>query len=257
MIRVLIADDERLARERLKRLLKSHHDVEVVGEAASGRESLELAAQLQPDAVLLDIEMPELTGVEVALAFSGKEWAKSRPAVIFVTAYNEYAVKAFEAEALDYLVKPIEDHRLDQALTRLRERVARKAVNTPKISSSMPAFGLESLSPTRLAVRVGSTYVICPFSEVSCLVAADDYVEVYAGEKKLLADDTLEGFAGKLTETSFIRIHRSVLINAQFVRELRRDGDRKYTVILNDHWQNEWPVSREKLDEVRKKLGLG
>ncbi len=248
-MKALIVDDEDPARVRLKRLLEKHADIEILGEAADGISALEEIERLKPDVVFLDIEMPELDGIGVADAIKG-----SGPAVIFVTAYNEHALKAFEVSALDYLVKPIVEARLDIAVEKIRKQKNSRwqAQNFSQLMAAVTNKGLAR----RLAVRCGSKFIVFDPAKISAILARDHYAAIIVDGKELLADDSLDTLAGRFNSQQFTRIHRSALINIDYLKELEREGDRKYTAILNDPGKTRVPVSRERLQDLKELLGI-
>jgi two-component system LytT family response regulator len=248
MIRVLIVDDEPLARSRLARMLLEFKDLEVVGEAANGLEALRASQELGPDLLFLDIEMPELNGLEVAEALGAEG-----PAVVFVTAYSEHALRAFDLSALDYLVKPVVPQRLSETIQRVRKK---KGSGSPEeIHKALESF--ERGNPLRrMAVKCGSKYKVFDPAKVSAIVAKDHYAMLLVEGKELLADDRLEKLALRLNPERFLRIHRSAIINLDYLKELEHEGDRKYMAVLSDPAKTRLPVSRERLEEVRKKLEM-
>ncbi len=248
MIKALIVDDEAPARSRLARMLSAFGDLEVVGEASNGLEALQTVQNLQPDLVFLDIEMPELNGLEVAEAWGGKG-----PAVVFVTAYSEHALKAFELSALDYLVKPVSPERLAETIERVRrQKEPRPAAHLQKLIESLQ----EGRTRRRMAVKSGAKYRVFEPSQVSAIVAREHYAALLVDGQELLADDSLDQLAQRLDPARFLRIHRSAIINLDYLRELEHEGDRKYTAVLSDPAKTRLPVSREKLEDLRKVLGL-
>ncbi|MFT3821745.1 MAG: response regulator [Rubrivivax sp.] len=186
-LRLLIVDDEPPARARLRRLLTPHTNVQVAGEAGDGVQALALAEALQPDALLLDVQMPEVGGLDVAASLPD-----GGPAVIFVTAFDDYALPAFDAAAVDYLLKPVDPARLARALERLRQR-----------RTAVPA-----LAPQRLVVSERGRVHVIACSDVLWLQAADNYVEVHTAQRMHLLRRTLEGLLADLGN-GFVRIHRS------------------------------------------------
>lgn len=248
MIRALIVDDEAPARSRLARMLSQFQDLKVVGEAGNGLEALQAAQSLQPDLAFLDIEMPELNGLEVAEAWEGKG-----PTVVFVTAYSEHALKAFELSALDYLVKPVSTERLAETVERVRSHKGPQ----PQASLQKLLEQLEQGRPRRrMAVKCGAKYRVFEPSQVSAIVAKDHYAALLVDGQELLADDSLDQLAQRLESGKFLRIHRSAVINLDYLKELEHEGDRKYTAVLSDPAKTRLPVSRERLEELKKILGL-
>jgi DNA-binding LytR/AlgR family response regulator len=248
MIKALIVDDEAPARARLARMLSAFPDLKIVGESSNGLEALQAAQTLGPDLAFLDIEMPELNGLEVAEAWSGEG-----PAVVFVTAYSEHALKAFELSALDYLVKPVAPERLAEALEKVRKRThPQPLASFRKLLESMA----EGRAKRRMAVKCGAKYRVFELSQVSAVIAREHYAALMVDGQELLSDDSLDQLVQRLDPAHFLRIHRSAIINLDYLKELDHEGDRKYTAVLSDSSKTRLPVSRERLDELKKALGL-
>ncbi len=248
MIRVIIADDEVPARTRFKRLLAEFKDLQVVGEASNGLEALQAVHDLKPDLVFLDIEMPELNGLETAEALG-----EGGPAVVFVTAYSEHALKAFELSAMDYLVKPVVPERLSETLEKMRKRL--KPPLSDNLNRLTGSLG-EGQVRRRMAVKCGNKYKVFDPSKVSAIVAKDHYALLLVEGQELLVDDRLDTLALRLDPNRFLRIHRSAIINLDFLKELEHEGDRKYHAVLSDKVSTRLPVSRERLEDLKKELGL-
>lgn len=248
MIRVLVVDDEAPARARLIRMLAAFPDLQVVGEASNGLEALQTAQEVKPDLAFMDIEMPELNGLETVETWGGKG-----PAVVFVTAYSEHALRAFELSALDYLVKPVVPERLAETVERIRKK------KNPLSSESLQNL-LEKMETgrvkRRMAVKCGAKYKVFDPTQVSAIVARDHYAVLLVEGQELLADDRLEALAQRLDPSKFLRIHRSAIINLDFLKELEHEGDRKYQAVLSDPLKTRLPISRERLDDLKKVLGL-
>jgi two-component system LytT family response regulator len=211
-MRTLVVDDEPLARDGLRLMLAAHPDLEIVGEAGNGREALRLFAETQPELLLIDIQMPEMNGLELAAALPVE--VSPEPAVIFVTAHDTYALGAFEVHALDYLLKPVDDRRLALALARARAHQQRVASNLPRLP---------------LRDRHGLVYV--GLDEIDWVEAADYYVEIHVGDKTYLHRESLQRLEQQLGE-GFVRIHRSRLVNRERIRELRWEPRGETSVIL-------------------------
>lgn len=248
MIKVLIVDDEALARNRLARLLSAFSDLQVVGEASNGLEALQVSQELKPDLAFLDIEMPELNGLEVAEA-----WSAEGPSVVFVTAYSEHALKAFELSALDYLVKPVVPERLAETVERIRKR---KTPAPPDHFQEALDILEHGRSKRRMAVKCGNKYRVFNPSQVSAVIAKDHYAVLLVDGQELLSDDRLETLAQRLDPKKFLRIHRSAIINLDYLKELEHEGDRKYAAVLSDPAKTRLPISRERLDDLKRELGL-
>jgi len=225
-MRALIVDDEAPARQKLRRMLAVHADVEVVGEAADGGAALALAAQLLPDVIFLDVQMPAVDGFAVAASLPD-----AGPALVFVTAFDRYALRAFDTHATDYLLKPIEPQRLERALQRLRTELPLKATR-PKAAAP----------PTQLLiVDRGATHVV-RVADIEWLQAADNYVTVHTRGKALLMRRTLESLLNDLAP-ALLRTHRSAAVAPACVQALRPRGNGDATVVLTSG--AEVPCSRQ------------
>lgn len=227
VLRLLIVDDEAPARARLRRLLLTHADVQVVGEAGDGAEALAQVQALQPDALLLDIQMPGVGGLDVAASLPDPA-----PALIFVTAYDQYALPAFDAAALDYVLKPVEPERLARALQRLRDRASLQRAAEPPAPRPPPA---QLLIPDR-----GRTHVV-PVAEILWLEAADNYVVVHTAERAPLMRRTLQALLQDLGD-GFVRTHRGAAVAVAQVASVqaRERGDS----VLLLHGGQQVPCSR-------------
>jgi two-component system LytT family response regulator len=244
-LRVLLVDDEAPARDRLRRLLKDHPFVECVGEAVHGLDALEKIAELSPDLVFLDIQMPEMDGLAVAAAIG-----EGGPAIVFATAFDQHAIRAFELAAVDYLLKPITKDRLKSALERARSsRASAAAVARAVLAQLKP-------KSRKMAVRTGARYVVFDSERIAAIVAQDHYATILVEGRELLSDDSLDALMDRLDEELFVRVHRSAIVNTSFVQELKQEGDRKYVAILSDAARTEVPISREKLDVLKARLGI-
>lgn len=214
-IRALIADDEPLARKKIRTLLERETDVEVAGECGSGPEAAKLISELEPNLVFLDIEMPELDGLSLL-----ERLGPQVPAVIFVTAYDQYAVRAFDVEALDYLLKPIDRRRFQTALDRARER----------LRPSEP----EARALSRLLVRSGDRLQVLKVDDLDWVEAADNYVKVHALGQTHLLRETLARLKSRLDPARFLRIHRSTLVNVERIHSLYPLFHGDQMVVLRD-----------------------
>jgi two-component system LytT family response regulator len=211
-------DDEPLVRERLRTLLADHADVEVVGEVADGPAALEAVREMTPDVVFLDIQMPGLSGLEVAEVWRGEG---SLPIIIFVTAFDQFAVEAFRLHALDYLTKPIDPERFAESLGRARDLLRRP--NREELDGRIQAMlemheRRQSVRP-HLVVRERERYVLVPTSEIHCLEATGNYVRVQCERASHLLRSTLSAVEARLDPQRFLRIHRSWIVNLEQVRE--------------------------------------
>lgn len=207
-MRVLIVDDERRARERLARLLKGTDGVEVVGDVGTGTDALEALTTQRPDAVFLDVEMPGMNGFDVlqALPTVGRPW------VVFVTAYDEHALKAFDVSAVDYLVKPVTEERLERAVARLRERDAGTTTQESAVTVGPPLL--------RIIGRRLQKYYVLPIESVEAFVAEQTLVFAVTSEGRFLVDITLKDLEGRLDHTRFARVHKGAVLNLSHLREI-------------------------------------
>lgn len=239
-MKVVIADDESLARERLRLLLAEHAGVEVVAEADSGLEALRACAEHRPDLVLLDIAMPGVDGLETARHLSAFD---PRPAVVFCTAYDEHALLAFEAAAIDYLMKPIRPERLAVALERARTFVAGRGNQAPLDTSNRPAR-------THLCARLRGSLRLIPIEEVHYLQAEEKYVVVHHVRGEDLIEESLKSLEEEFNGR-FVRIHRNCLVARHELVELRRVGDGHVQAILR-HGKAPLEVSRRCVAGLRE-----
>ena len=233
-IRAVVVDDEALSRALILEYLAEHPDVEVVGECANGFEAVRAVTELVPDLLFLDVQMPKLDGFEVL------ELVGADVDVIFVTAYDQYALRAFEVHAVDYLLKPFGAGRFAAALDEVRARLARaeRAPVSRIVASARP----EGAHRERLLIRSGTTVEVVPVGRIDYVLARDDYVGVMAGGRELLKQQTLADLAGQLDPERFVRIHRSCVLNLDRLARLEA-GTRQSTVaVLKDGTQ--LPVSR-------------
>jgi two-component system LytT family response regulator len=233
-MRVAIVDDEALARTLLREFLAEHADVEVVAECANGFEAVKAVTELKPDLLLLDIQMPRLDGFEV-LELVGREVS-----VIFVTAYDKYALRAFEVHAVDYLLKPVSPERLDEALHRARGRLEAKQPfpsTELTVAARRPGTHLE-----RVAVRDGANVHVIPVSKIDYVEAQDDYVCFHSEGKTLLKQQTLAEVESGLDPAQFVRIHRSYILNIDRLAKLELYAKDSHAAILRGGTR--LPVSR-------------
>ncbi|MGE5357437.1 MAG: LytR/AlgR family response regulator transcription factor [Bacteroidales bacterium] len=233
-IRAVIVDDEPLARSVLREYLAAHPEVEIVAECANGFEAVKAVAELAPHLLFLDIQMPKLDGFEV-LELIGREVA-----VIFVTAYDEYALRAFDVHAVDYLLKPYGPERLAEALGHVRAHLAdRRGIPiAPLVAAARPA----SSHAERLVVRDGSRVHVVPVEKLDYVQAQDDYVCLHTEGKKLLKEQTMADIEAVLDPARFVRIHRSFILNIERLTRVEPYGKDSRVAILHDGTR--LPVSR-------------
>jgi two-component system LytT family response regulator len=246
-LKTIIVDDETLARRGLKHRLKAVEDVQIIAEAGNGREALDLIRKHDPDLVFLDIQMPGMDGFDVLRALPQRKM----PAIVFVTAFDDYAIKAFEAHALDYLLKPIEDNRLGEALERVREnRKLKQAVRHRKSlldlvgqitgqpvrsMRELKARGVDKLKrkePPRLAIKDGGRTTWVNQKDVQWIDAAGDYMCVHAAGETHIMRMTMKQLEKELDPTILQRIHRSTIVNVGQVREMQAHMNGEYFLTL-------------------------
>ena len=213
-MRVLVVDDETPARERLKRLLAEIEGVKVIGEAKDGVEAIEVIEQEQPDLVLLDIQMPGLDGFDVIEAL------EEPPSIVFVTAYDEYAIRAFEVNALDYLLKPFGRERLEQAIRRAQEAQAEAGDFSEQLAPLLQHLAAHGRYLTRLAVHDRNRICVLDVEEVDWIGIEEERVYVHAGDKAYATHRTLKELETHLDPTRFFRTHRSAIVNLDRVKEI-------------------------------------
>ena len=226
-MRVLIVDDEPLARRGVRARLIAMPDVEIAGEADSGVKAVSEIERLRPDVVLLDVQMPELDGFGVIDAIG----VDQMPLTIFLTAHDAHAVRAFDANALDYLLKPIDDERFRLAITRARTRLAEHT--TPPHSRQLAAV-LAGAAERRIVLRDGSRVLLFDQRDIDWLGADGDYVRVHVKGRSYLVRHTMAAMEARLDQKQFARVHRSAIVNISRVSEVRRRGDRDHVVVLRD-----------------------
>jgi two-component system LytT family response regulator len=246
MSKVIIIDDEPLARSIVKEYLQKHPDLELVAECGDGFEGVKAIQQYQPDLIFLDIQMPKINGFEML------ELLEPAPAVIFTTAFDEYAIKAFESHAVDYLLKPFNQERFTRAVTKWMEKKNATAENVP------PAL-LETASQSpsqsqRIVVKNGSKIKIIPVHDIYYLEAADDYVKIHTQEGYFLKNKTMSHFEQTLDEQQFVRSHRSYIINIQQITRIDPYEKDNHVAILRSGVKV--PVSRGGYGKLKAVLGL-
>lgn len=237
----LIVDDEPLARNKIRRLLRDHADIAVLGECASGDEAVEALRRSPPDLLFLDIEMPRLDGFAV-LESVGPD---RMPVVVFVTAYDEYAIRAFEARAFDYLLKPFHQKRFTEVLDRAREqiRLRRSADSYQRVQGLLEKLESRSGYPSRIQVKEGGKIVFVKVSAIDWIEAADNYVCLHCGVETHVMRETLTALEARLDPERFRRIHRSAIVNLDRVRELEPSFSGDFRVTLVDGHRLTWSRS--------------
>jgi two-component system, LytTR family, response regulator len=242
-IRAVVVDDEDLARQVVRELLGEHPDIEIAAECANGFEAVKAVTELKPDLLFLDIQMPKLDGFEV-LELIGTEMA-----IVFATAYDQHALRAFEVHAVDYLLKPFGSERFNQALTRARQRLGGKLPPASELKAATRAPGEYT---ERVVVRDGTRVHIIPISKLDYVEAQDDYAALASEGKKHLKQQTISGIESSLDPARFLRIHRSYIVNLERVTKIEPYGKDTHVAILTDGTR--LPVSRTGFGRLRAVL---
>jgi two-component system LytT family response regulator len=232
-IRTLVVDDEPLARERIQRMLHDETDVEVLGECGNGSEAVSFIEEFLPDLVFLDIQMPEMNGFEVLQAIAPR---RMPPAVIFVTAYDQYAIRAFDVHALDYLLKPFNRQRFQAALNRVREQIKKSEVDDRSeiFASLLSDLKLKKQHLEKFVLKSAGRIYFLKTDEVDWIEAAGNYLKLHVGKDTHLLRETMNGIEAKLDPVRFPRIHRSTIINAERIKELFPLFNGDYTLLLKN-----------------------
>jgi two-component system, LytTR family, response regulator len=254
-IRALVVDDEPLARQRIEDLLTKEEDIELAGSAADGYEAVEMIGEVEPDLVFLDIQMPGMTGLEV-IAEIGPE---GMPATIFVTAYDQYALKAFEIAALDYLVKPFDDERFALALQRARATIERRdagerAVRLLRLLETRQVRARDSTFLAKIPVESRGQVKVVPVESIDYITADGPYAELHIGPASYAIRERMHTLAEKLDPGRFFRIHRSAIVAVDRIDAFLKRPGGDYAVRLKD--ATELSVSRAKREELERILGM-
>lgn len=244
-IRILIIDDETLARQLVRKYLENLPGIEIIGECSNGFEALKMIQDLSPDLLFLDIQMPKISGFELL------EVLEHRPEIIFTTAFDQYAIKAFEMNAVDYLLKPFSKERLEKALEKARQRIV-----TPSGGGRTPAL-LKHLDEEkqvleRVITRLGSKITVIPVDKIWFIEAADDYIMIHSESGNHLKEKTMKYFEEHLPEDQFIRIHRKFIVNINQIKSLELYSKDSYLAILKTG--EKLNVSAEGYKRLREKF---
>ena len=248
-IRTLIIDDESLARERIRDMLASQPQIEIIAECANGQEAIEAIQLHSPDLVFLDVEMPGIDGFGVLEALPPERI----PTIIFVTAYDQYAVRAFEVYALDYLLKPFDQERFDKALDRAKAQIMSERSDTlsQRILSALEEIKTRPVHLERLVIKMNGHVFFIKAEEIDWLEAEGNYVRLHAGKESYLLRDTITALELQLDPKRFIRVHRSAIVNIDRITELQPWFHGEYRIILSEGVQLTLSRTyREKLHEL-------
>lgn len=252
-IRALIIDDERLARERIRKLLAEDPGIEVIGECSNGRDAVTAIRKQSPDLVFLDVQMPELDGFGVLAEIDPGQM----PAVIFVTAYDRFAVKAFEVHAVDYLLKPFDEERFHRALSRVTEHLKGRQTDSLRqhLLELLSDLKDDAKSPGRIAVKSGGRVLLVRTQDIDWVEAADNYVVLHVGNETHLLRETMAALEARLASSRFVRISRSVIVNLERIKEMQPLFHGDYAVLLLDGTR--LTMSRSHRDKLSSILGNG
>ena len=242
-MKVIIIDDEPLARGIVKEFLQNHTDLELVAECADGFEGIKAIQQYKPDLIFLDIQMPKINGFEML------ELIENPPHVIFTTAFDEFAIKAFESNAVDYLLKPFSKDRFDKAIQKFKQHIPNSS--TKEVVESAAASALQQ---NRVVVKDGSKIKIIPVNKIHYLEAADDYVKIVTTDGTFLKKRTMAFFEKSLISFHFVRVHRSYIVNSQLITRI--DAYEKDNHLLLLTTGEKLPVSKVGYTKLKEELGI-
>ncbi len=245
-IKVLIVDDEKLARDYLKKLIYERKDIEIIGEAEDGIEAISKVKRLSPDIMLLDIQMPELDG------FGVLDFLDIPPPTIFVTAYDEYAIKAFEVNAVDYVLKPIGKKRLYDAIEKSKIYIQKKEMWKSEMKRILEHIYNREISNIPLSTRKGVKLI--SISEIFWIEADGDYTSIHTAESDFFHKKNLKHLESRLPSDLFLRVHRSYIVNLTKIKELISNATGGYKLKMGDN--SEIPLARRKSREVKKRLKI-
>ena len=241
-MKCIIIDDEPLARMMLKEYLQAYPDIEILQECGDGFEGIKAIQQYQPDLIFLDIQMPKINGFEML------ELIDNPPQVIFTTAFEEYAIKAFETHAADYLLKPFSKERFDKAIQKLKTNTVNNTQAIVETASQSP------VQSNRMVVKDGGKIKIIPVPQIQYVEAADDYVKIHTGDGVFLKKKTMQYFEDSLQQQQFIRVHRSYIINTQLITRIDSHEKDSHLVLLSTGAR--LPVSKAGYAKLKEVLGI-
>lgn len=253
-IKTLIVDDEPHARATLRLLLQTEPEIEIVGECKDGFAAIKAIRKTKPDLIFLDAQMPEMNGFEMLNKLNPDEY----PCVVFVTAYDQYALKAFEVNALDYLLKPFDDDRFGNALQRAKSQIKQNEVNNigGRLKIMLENYESDQGFPkylNRLSIKSGGRIFFISVLEIDWIEAADQYVQLHVGNKIHLLRESMNKLEKHLDPEKFCRIHRSTIVNIENIKELESSSTGDYNVILKDKTQLK--LSRNRREALQKRIG--
>jgi len=250
-IRALIADDEALARKFIRRMLKDNHDVEIVGECSNGKDAIAMIRKQNPDVVFLDVQMPEMDGFAVLESIG----VDQLPEIIFTTAYEQYAIRAFELHALDYLLKPFDQARFKDAIqhAKARFRSQRQKDGRLQMSALLESIKNKPQYLERLVIKTGGRITFLSTDEINWIEADDKYVHLHTGKVSPMVRQTLNAMEAQLDPRKFSRIHRSAIVNVERIKELQPLFSGEHSILLEDG--TKLTLSRSYKDKLFELLG--
>lgn len=243
-IRALIIDDEKLARDIVKTYLSKYPAIEIIGECTNGFDAVKMISEQQPDLIFLDIQMPKLTGFEML------EIIDNPPVIIFTTAFDQYAIKAFEVNATDYLLKPFSEDRFADAINKAVKQVENKSGTDKKLDGLLKHIESREEFIERVVIKSGQKISIIPVNEIKYIEAQDDYVMIYSEKGNFLKQKTMKYFEENLDPAEFIRIHRSYIVNIMHVKQIQLVEKESYNALLHDN--TKLPVSKTGYQDLKK-----
>ncbi len=247
-IKIVIIEDEAPARDLLKTYLSNETDIEIAEECENGFDGIKAISKHKPDLIFLDVQMPKLTGFEML------ELLDDYPQIIFTTAYDQYAIKAFELNATDYLMKPFSKERFLKALTKAKSQILEKKPEGENVKQLVSKLKEQSGTIDRIFVKTGSRIDVIPVDEIIRIDAQDDYAEIITKNKSYLKKETMNFLEKNLPKSNFIRVHRSSIINSDYMDKIEKYGKESYLVVLKDG--SRVNVSKSRIKELKTTLGI-
>jgi len=245
-IKVIIIDDEALARQITKNYLSKRYDIEIIAECSNGFDAIKKIIELKPDLIFLDIQMPKLTGFEML------ELIENPPVIIFTTAYDHFAIKAFEVNAIDYLLKPFSEERFEAALQKAIGQLGDRFRQNSAIENIIKTNDEKIEFLERVVIKDGSKITVIPVGEIKWIEAQDDYVLINTERGRYLKQKTMKYFDSHLNENEFVRVHRSFIINIGFIQHLEQTETESYRLVMKNGKQI--PVSKTGLQRLKSTL---
>lgn len=242
-IKVIIIDDETLARQIIKNYLSKHSEIEIIAECSDGFDAVKKINQLKPDLIFLDIQMPKITGFEML------ELIENPPKIIFITAYDQFAIRAFEVNAVDYLLKPFSEDRFNFSLKKAIARLNDTTNQEKEIKNILTTTDDKTEILERVIIKDGSKINVIPVDEILYIEAQDDYVLINSKKGKFLKQKTMKYFENHLNENQFVRVHRSFIVNLNFIEHLFQTETESHRLVLKNG--KEIPVSKNGLQKLK------